>query len=80
MGGSSLQGGRIALAAQAADNVAVASVEFYVDGVLIATDTSAPYSANWNARKATKGAHTILVRALDASGNAATQTINITVR
>lgn len=69
----------ITLSALATDNVGVAKVEFYVDGNLIATDTGAPYSANWNTRKATRGTHWIKARAIDGAGNAAEQTISVTL-
>ena len=71
--------GRVSLAAQASDNVGVASVQFYVDGKLLATDTGTPYTATWSARKAAKGLHTIRARALDAAGNAAEQSVSVTV-
>jgi len=77
--GSAVTGRVVGIAAQASDNVAVASVEFYVDGKLIATDTGTPYSASWNTRKAARGVHSIRVRALDPSGNAAEQTISVTL-
>lgn len=77
--GSAVTGRSITVTAQASDNVAVASVSFYVDGNLIGTDTSAPYSAKWNTRKAATGVHSVRVRAIDTSGNAAEQTISITL-
>lgn len=69
----------IGLSALASDNVGVAKVEFYVDGKLIATDTGAPYSASWNVGKAARGTHSIKARAVDSTGNAAEQTISITL-
>ncbi len=69
----------VSLAAQAGDNVAVASVGFYIDGNLVATSNAAPYSANWNTRKAARGTHSITVRATDTSGNASSQTISVTL-
>ena len=52
----------------------VASVQFLVDGNVVATDTSAPYSTSWNTATTTNGAHTITVRATDGAGNTATST------
>jgi hypothetical protein len=46
---------------------------------LIGSDTSAPYSARWNARKA-KGTRTLTAVAEDAAGNKATSspvTVNV---
>jgi len=77
--GAVLSAGRVGLAASASDASGVGVVEFYVDGKLIASDTSAPYSANWNTRKAAKGLHTLRVRAVDATGNASEQSIAVSV-
>jgi hypothetical protein len=63
------------LAATAADNVAVASVTFLVDGVAVAPpDTAAPFMTGWDTTKATSGNHTLSARAVDTSGNTATST------
>lgn len=77
--GATLSGGTATLAASASDGSGVTAVEFLVDGQLLTRDTSAPYSAKWNLRKAAKGAHTVSVRATDAYGNAATQAIQVTI-
>jgi hypothetical protein len=67
--------GTVTLSATASDNVAVASVQFTVDGVnLGAAVTSAPYSTSWNTTSATAGTHTITAVATDTSGNGATAT------
>ena len=49
--------GLVNIAALAADNVGVTSVEFRVDGTLVLSDTTAPYAATWDATGATAGAH-----------------------
>lgn len=71
LNGATLSPSRITIAAAASDDMGVQSVEIYVDGVLLARDTAAPYTATWNARKAGIGSHTILVRAIDGAGNRA---------
>jgi Concanavalin A-like lectin/glucanases superfamily/Galactose oxidase-like, Early set domain/Bacterial Ig domain len=59
--------------ATAADNVAVAGVQFTLDGAnLGAEDTSAPYSVSWNTTTATNGAHALRAIARDSSTNATT--------
>ena len=62
--------GTITLAATASDNVAVAGVEFQIDGAPIgAEDTSAPYRASLNAAGYPAGQHVLRARARDSSGN-----------
>lgn len=75
--GAMLKGSKVSVAAAAADNVGVAKVEFLVNGVLTATDTSAPYSFNWNLRKVSTGAHSLTAKATDAAGNSASSTITV---
>jgi hypothetical protein len=69
----------VTLAASASDASGIQSVEFYVDGVLLARDTSAPYSASWSLRRVAKGSHTLRARAVDTAGNSAEQSIVVTV-
>jgi hypothetical protein len=59
----------VVVSVDAADNVGVTRVELYVDGALTTATTSAPFTTNWNARKATRGAHTLQCKAFDAAGN-----------
>jgi spore germination protein len=63
------------LEAQAFDDVGVTRVEFYVNGTLLATDTTAPYVAYWNTRNAPRGANRITAVAYDPGGNAGTAEI-----
>lgn len=53
----------------ASDNVGVAKVELYVGGVLLATDSTAPYAFSWNTVSAPNGATTLQAKAYDAAGN-----------
>ena len=55
--------------AVASDNVGVSKVEFYDNGVLIATDTEAPYTAALGYPDDASGPHVIVARAYDAAGN-----------
>ena len=66
--------GVITVAATASDNFGVTRVEFYLDGVLSATDTSAPYQWSWDTRTAADGSHTLFTEAFDAAGNSGTST------
>ena len=60
--------GTVTLSATASDDVGVSRVEFVVDGGVIATSTTAPYTVSWNTRGLANGPHTLLARAYDASG------------
>jgi hypothetical protein len=70
--------GNVTVSASASDNFGVAKVEFFVNGALIGTDTSAPYSITWNTRKL-NGTYTLTARAVDAAGNAASASSTVTV-
>ena len=74
--------GTVSVTANASDNVAVASVQFLLDGAnLGATDTTAPYTVSWDTTTIVNGAHTLSARATDTSGNignAAGVTVNVT--
>jgi subtilisin family serine protease len=50
----------------------VARVELFVDGVLKATDSSAPFAFAWDTRTSANGSHSLTARAYDPSGNART--------
>jgi hypothetical protein len=73
--------GTVLVSADASDNVAVAGVQFLVDGVMLqAEDTTAPYSVNWNTTTSADGPHTITAVARDAAGNTKTSApVNATV-
>ncbi len=58
------------LTAAASDNVGVAGVQFYVDGVATGgEDTTAPYTMPWDTHLVANGTHTITARARDAAAN-----------
>src|SRR5678815_4800754 len=55
-------------------------VELYVGGVLLATDTLAPWSFSWDTTKKTNGTYAVNARAYDAAGHVtASPYVNITV-
>ncbi len=62
-------GGTITLAATASDNVGVSNVEFYIDGVLKGSDSTAPYSMTLNSTSLANGSHVLTAKAYDAAGN-----------
>jgi hypothetical protein len=75
------QSGTVTVTANASDNVAVAGVQFKLDGAnLGAEDTAAPYSISWDTAAATNGSHTLTAVARDAAGNTKTATgVSVTV-
>ena len=77
-GSSFLVGDAVAIAATAADtDGSVAQVEFFVDGVSVGVDNSAPYTANYIA---VVGTHIITARATDNLGGQTTSAgVTITV-
>jgi hypothetical protein len=64
--------GTITLSATASDNVGVSKVEFYVDGALKGSDTTAPYSMTLNSTTLANGSHALTAKAYDAAGNVGT--------
>ena len=76
-GASFITGSVVAIAANASDNVSVASVEFFVDGVSQGIDNTSPYTANYTA---VSGSHSLTARATDNPGAQSTSAaISITV-
>ncbi len=71
--------GGISIAANASSNLGIASVQFLVDGVSLATDTNSPYSASLSTTTLTNTSHQISVIATDTIGNQTTSSITITV-
>jgi Big-like domain-containing protein len=61
--------GVVSIQAQASDDVGVTRVEFYVDGALKGTDTSAPYAYSWDTTASADGNHALTAKAFDAAGN-----------
>src|SRR5271155_1304168 len=73
--------GTVTMAADATDNVAVANVQFQLDGNNFGSPiTAAPYSLPWDTTASTNGNHTVAAVATDTSGNSATSAVeSITV-
>jgi len=69
----------VTFTATASDNVGVTKVEFYDNGTLISTDTTAPYEASSAYTAASNGTHTIVAKAYDAMGNVKETTTTVTV-
>jgi hypothetical protein len=78
---ATVSGNGVTVSATASDNVAVAGVQFKVDGVNIGSeDTSSPYTISWNSFNVTEGSHTLTAVARDTSNNTATSSgVSVTV-
>jgi hypothetical protein len=78
---SSTVSGTIMVAAAASDNVAVAGVQFKLDGVNLGAEiTAPPYSLSWNSKLTSNGNKSITAEARDMVGNRkASNPVTITV-
>jgi len=70
------------VSATASDNVAVASVQFYLDGKPLGAPVSTPpYAVSWNTTEASNAGHTLTATATDTSGNVgASAPVSVTVQ
>ena len=71
-GNSATVSGSVSFNVAALDDKAVAKVEFYLNGTLLGSDTTAPYSFAWNTAAAADGWHTLSAKAIDSSNNIGT--------
>jgi hypothetical protein len=71
--------GSVLVQVEAADDTAVARLDVYVDGDLVASDTVAALSAAWDTTTETDGAHTLTVVAFDEAGNSTQTTATVIV-
>jgi hypothetical protein len=79
--GSTVSGTTVTVSATASDDVAVAGVQFKLDGGNLGAEvTSLPYTISWDSTSTSNGPHTLSAVARDAAGNTATATgVNVTV-
>jgi hypothetical protein len=78
-GGATLSG-TATISASASDNVGVSRVEFYSGSTLLGTDTTAPYSYDWNTTAVANGSYSLTSKAFDAAGNSASSAaVSVTV-
>jgi hypothetical protein len=70
----------ITLTADATAGAGVNRVEFLVDGNLIASDTTAPYSADWTTSSVPDGSHSLTARVVDSANTSVTSpAVTVTV-
>ena len=70
--------GVVRLLAAAGDDEGPPRVEFLVDGTVVATVAARPYEATWDAGGAASGAHAVVARATDGTGNTAEDSVSVT--
>ncbi|MDO8658103.1 MAG: S8 family serine peptidase [Candidatus Levybacteria bacterium] len=68
----------ITIKANASDASGIAKVEFYVNGTLKCTDTTASYTCAWGVPSARNVVYTLQAKAHDTKGNTAANTITVT--
>jgi hypothetical protein len=72
--------GIVPVSVSAADNVGVTKVELWVGGVLLASDTVAPWSFSWDTTKIANATYAMNARAYDAVGHMTSSAyVNVTV-
>ena len=76
---NSVVSGNVTINATASDDIGVTRVEFKLDGAtLIGSDSTAPYSINWDTTTTSSGSHSLTAEAFDISSSTVF-TINVTV-
>jgi subtilisin family serine protease len=71
--------GITAVTATASAESGIAKVDYYIDGALKATKTSAPYRYDWNTAAYGDGEHTLRAVAYDSQNRTADNTMNVVV-
>jgi ELWxxDGT repeat protein len=72
--------GSVVLEATVNNNLTVVKVEFYDGANLLGTDSSSPYSLNWNTVGVSDGAHSLSVKAVELLGQTrASDPVGVTV-
>lgn len=77
--------GTVALTASAVaatmDGVTVTRVDFFVDGTMVGTATTSPYTFSWDSTKVADGSHSVTAKVTDSvNGTATTPATMITVK
>jgi len=71
--------GTINVEAQAADDIGVLGVTFFIDNGRVAQDDAVPYKIEWNTDDFDEGAHTLKALATDTANQTAPHQIQVTV-
>lgn len=77
---NSVVSGSIIVSATASDDDGVSRVDFNLDGSnLIGSDTTSPYTFNWDTTSVPSGSHVLTAKAFDTGSNSSVFSVNITV-
>jgi peptidoglycan/xylan/chitin deacetylase (PgdA/CDA1 family) len=72
--------GQVTLSANATSSVGISRVDYLVNGAVVATSSSSPFTATWDSSTVGDGPATITARATDTGGNQATSAgVSVTV-
>ena len=71
--------GQLAVGVTMTDNVAVASLKYYVDNVAVAVQSPPTGKYTWDTTTSANGTHTLQVVAADAAGNSSKASVSVTV-
>jgi len=73
--------GTVSVTVNASDKAGVTKLEWYLDGALAGSASSAPFTFSWDTTKSANGTHTLQAKAYDAAGNvAASAFVTVTVQ
>jgi RHS repeat-associated protein len=72
LAGAAVSGTAVPIAAAATDDRRVDQVDFLIDGAVIGSDSTAPFTVTWNSTAVGNGSHTVTARATDDAGNQTT--------
>jgi hypothetical protein len=64
--------GQVTFTANASSPIGISRVDYLVNGAVVASSTSSPFSANWDSSTVGDGPVTVTARATDSSGNQTT--------
>lgn len=71
--------GTISITASASDDKGVTKVDFFIDNILIGSDTMTPYEVPWNSTTVIDGSHVIKAVAFDTASQSSTHSISVLV-
>jgi Bacterial Ig domain len=72
--------GTVPIAVTATDPSSISKVVYYIDWTAASTDTTSPYTFNWNTSKVTAGSHIVTAMAYSSNGTRACYAITLNVK